>query len=72
MSAPEDQGGTLLYKDLALRWRVGVRQARRIAKEMKVPQLKLGHRTVRFRPVDVERAEAAAAGHVSRARFQIV
>lgn len=58
--------GLLTYEDLAGRWGVHVRQAKRIAKKLKLPALDMGYRTRRFRPADVDRAEERAAGLRSR------
>lgn len=69
--APAVPDGLLTYADLAGRWRVGLKQARRIVVKRRIAKLEFGHRTVRFRPADVDRAEAAAAGMASRARFEI-
>lgn len=54
--------GLLTYADLAGRWGVGLKQARRLVRRLNIPILGLGHRTVRFRPADVTRAEARQAG----------
>lgn len=52
----------LTYDELAARWRVSPRQARRLCKRLGVQVLDLGHRTKRIRPADVDRAEGTAAG----------
>jgi hypothetical protein len=52
----------ITYEQLAIRWGIGVRQAKRRARVMKIPILDFGYRTKRIRPVDVDRAEAKLAG----------
>jgi hypothetical protein len=59
------------YTDLAERWGVGDRQARRLADRLKVPRLRMGHRTVRFRPQAVMDAEARASGELQRRRAAV-
>lgn len=55
------------YEDLALRWgpsegvALSDRWTKRIAERLKIKKVMLGHRTVRFRPVDVMKAEERAA-----------
>jgi hypothetical protein len=49
--------GLLTYDDLVKRWGVCQRQAQRICTRLRLKPLDLGHRTKRFRPADVERAE---------------
>lgn len=52
--------GPLTYTDLSLRWDCSERQAKRICRRLGLQPLRLGHRTVRFRPADVEKAEENA------------
>lgn len=52
----------LTYDDVAARYRVSPRQARRILARLQVTAMDLGHRTKRVRPADLDRAEATAAG----------
>lgn len=52
--------GPLTYDDLAARWGVCGRQVRRVCRKLKLQPMVLGHRTVRFRPADVDRAEENA------------
>jgi excisionase family DNA binding protein len=59
---PEIWSRGLTYKDLARRWSVSVRHARRIVARLRIPTVRLGHRTVRFRPADVDRAEVNLSG----------
>lgn len=54
--------GPITYDQLAERWNVCSRQVRRICKRWKLHPLDLGHRTKRFRPADVDRAERRMAG----------
>lgn len=59
--------GLLTYEDLRTRWgRQGQplckRQVIRICARLRLKPLDMGHRTKRFRPADVLRAEARAAG----------
>lgn len=49
--------GLLTYGDLAKRWDCCERQAKRICRNVRLKAMDLGHRTKRFRPVDVDRAE---------------
>lgn len=52
----------ITYETLATRWGVCVRQAKRICKRIKLKPVDLGHRTKRFRPADVDRAEERRTG----------
>ena len=52
--------GPLTYADLATRWGCCERQAKRICRRIALQPMRLGHRTVKFRPADVERAEEGA------------
>lgn len=52
--------GPLTYTDLAVRWRCCERQAKRICRRIGLQPMRLGHRTVQFRPADVDRAEERA------------
>lgn len=52
----------MTYQDLAARWHVSERHTRRICKRIRLKAADLGHRTKRFRPADVLRAEEKAAG----------
>jgi len=64
----------LTYNDLAKRWGIGPRHARTVAKELGLEPIDMGYRTKRFRPVDVDRAEAKAAegeSYSSRRQFAI-
>lgn len=54
--------GPLTYDDLAARWNLCPRQVRRVCKRWRLQPMDLGHRTKRFRPADVDRAEARMAG----------
>lgn len=56
----------ITYSVLAARWKVCLRQAKRICTRIGLKPLDLGHRTKRFRPVDVERAEERRAGGTSK------
>lgn len=47
----------ITYERLAQRWGVCRRQAKRICKRIGLKPIDLGHRTKRFRPADVDRAE---------------
>lgn len=58
--------GPLTYRDLCTRWGVSKRQALRICTRIGLKAVDLGHRTKRFRPADVDRAEAGAAGESTR------
>lgn len=60
--------GPLTYDDLATRWDVCPRQVRRICKRWKLSPMDLGHRTKRFRPADVARAEQRMAGDTTSTR----
>ena len=54
------------YEDLAARWGrtegdpLSVRHVKRLVDQMRIPKVQLGHRTVRFRPVAVMKAEERA------------
>lgn len=50
----------LTYADLAGRWGCCQRQAKRICRRLNLVPMRLGHRTVMFRPADVDRAEERA------------
>jgi len=52
--------GPLTYDDLASHWGVCQRQAKRIARRLGLKPMRLGHRTVRFRPADVVSADERA------------
>lgn len=52
----------MTYEDLAARWGVSPRQVRRLCKRWRLIPMDLGHRTKRFRPADVHRAESKMAG----------
>lgn len=52
----------ITYGVLAARWQVTERHAKRICKRIGLKPLDLGHRTKRFRPADVDRAEERRAG----------
>jgi hypothetical protein len=52
----------MTYEDLAARWEVSPRQVRRLCKRWRLQPMDLGHRTKRFRPADVHRAESKMAG----------
>lgn len=54
-------GGLLTYEDLATHWGVCPRQVKRLCKRHKIPAIILGHRTVRFRPADIELADEKLA-----------
>lgn len=60
MSAIEQ--GLLTYDDLAARWHVCRRQAKRVAVSLGLSPLRLGHKTVLFRPADVLAKEAKRSG----------
>jgi hypothetical protein len=62
--------GPLTYEDLRKRWNCSKRQVNRICARIGLKPLDLGHRTKRFRPADVDRAEAAAAGERHGRRYQ--
>lgn len=62
--------GLLTYEQLRSRWGVCRKQAGRVVRKLGIEPVRLGHRSVRFRLVDVLRAEAKAAG-VKPARFEI-
>lgn len=51
----------LTYADLCGRWQCSSRQARRLVVRHGIAPVRLGHRTVRFRLQDVERAEMKLA-----------
>ena len=50
----------LTYEDLAKRWGVVSRHVRRICTRIGLKPMDFGHRTKRFRPADVDRAEERA------------
>ena len=57
----------LTYEDLRKRWGKGgklmsARQVRRVCARLRIKVLDMGHRTKRFRPADVLRAEGKLAG----------
>lgn len=52
----------ITYGTLAERWGVCQRQAKRICRRIGLKPLDLGHRTKRFRPADVDRAEERRTG----------
>ena len=52
--------GPLTYTDLATRWGISERQVKRICRSISLKPMRLGHRTVRFRPADVDRAEESS------------
>jgi hypothetical protein len=52
----------MTYDEVAARLRVSPRHVRRICARWKLVPMDLGHRTKRFRPVDVERVEKKMAG----------
>ena len=52
--------GPLTYADLATRWGISPRQVRRICRSISLKPMRLGHRTVRFRPADVDTAEESS------------
>jgi len=56
----------LTYQDLCGRWQCSSRQARRLVARHGIAPVRLGHRTVRFRLQDVERAEEKLAGEETR------
>lgn len=58
----------ITYETLAKRWNCCVRQAKRICRRWKLVPMDMGHRTKRFRPVDVDRAEARMAGEGAQPR----
>jgi len=55
--SPDPMDRLWSYADLAARWGVGGRSARRIAAELGLKPVTLGSRTVRFRPCSVAAAE---------------
>ena len=54
------------YKAVAERLAVSVRTVRRLRAQRILTAIAIGHRTVRFRPADVERAKAKLAGQEVR------
>lgn len=60
-------GEPLTYEDLAKRWKVCKRQVNRICARLRLKPVDLGHRTKRFRPADVDRAEERATGGALKA-----
>jgi len=54
------------YQDLAERWGVSQRQARRIADDLRLAKVPTGANSVRFRPQAVADAEARASGELRR------
>ena len=56
----------LTYRDVAKHLGVSVRTARRLRARKILRAVAIGHRTVRFRPADVDRAKALLAGEVLR------
>lgn len=48
------------YDDLAARWGISPRRARDRARAWKIKPIKMGYRTVRFRPCSVVKAEEDA------------
>ena len=48
------------YADLQARYGVGERQIRRVVAGLGIKPVQLGHRTVRFRPCSVMKAEEVA------------
>lgn len=56
----------ITYEVLAARWKVCTRQVKRICKRIGLRPLDLGHRTKRFRPADVDRAEERLTGGTRR------
>lgn len=50
------------YEDVARHLGVSVPTARRLRARRILRALEIGHRTIRFRPADVERAKAKLAG----------
>jgi hypothetical protein len=60
-SAPADDFSRLWsLEDLSRRWGVGAKQARRIVEAWGLRPVPMGHRTVRYRPAAVLRAEEDA------------
>ncbi len=56
----------LTYVDLGRRWNVSTRHARRLVRQLGIPMVRLGHRTIRFRLQDVELREARLLDDQSR------
>lgn len=56
----------ITYGVLAARWKVSERQVKRICKKIGLKAMDLGHRTKRFRPADVDRAEERRAGGATK------
>ena len=47
----------MTYEDVAKKWKVNVSYVYRLVHEGKLRRVKLGHRSIRFRPADVEAYE---------------
>jgi excisionase family DNA binding protein len=47
----------LTYEDVAKRWGFSVRTIRRLVARKKLKAVRLSHSTVRFRPIDIEKAK---------------
>lgn len=60
----------LTYADLAERWQVCERQAKRLVEQWGCTVMDLGHRTKRFRMCDVLAAEARMAGEKEERRVK--
>lgn len=58
--------GLLTYQEVAADFGCSVRSARRLVAQKILRAVKIGHRTVRFRPVDIARAKAVLAGEEVR------
>ncbi len=56
------KSGMFDYAEAAALLGVTVRTARRLRAEKVLRAVRIGHRTIRFRPVDIERAKARLAG----------
>jgi hypothetical protein len=68
-SAPADDFSRLWsLEDLARRWGAGTKQARRIVAAWSLRPVPMGHRTVRYRPAAVLRAEEDAERRGARER----
>lgn len=61
-SAPDVYARGLSYEEVAARWSVSTRHAKRLVRQHRIPMVRLGHRTVRMRLEDVERAEVRLLG----------
>lgn len=59
---PTQPTGLLTYQDVAKHLGVSMRTVTRLVDQRKLRAVRVGHRTVRFRPVDVERCKAKLAG----------